>query len=302
MQIEKENRELKKKLSSCEARYDALYEHSGFAIVLVDPVTGKAVNYNEMEYRRLGYPREEFEQLSFEDIAVELEPGESEKNRKLVTEKGSSLSESMHRAKDGSIVHMLISSVAIEIEGVPYHQNISMDITKLKHAEASLEKAKQELEARVEERTEELKEKTVELEDTNTALRVLLQKRDDAISHIEEKLLVNTKTRVLPYIDKIKGTKPSQRQLEFLQVLETNLKEIVSPFLKNLTNQVSDLSPSEIEVASLIKEGRSTKEIASFLNLSDHTIETYRNRIRNKLGLKQKKINLRTYLSSLEDL
>jgi PAS domain S-box-containing protein len=302
MQIEKENRELKKKLSSCEARYNALYEHSGFAIVLVDPVTGKAVNYNEMEYRRLGYTRKEFEQLSFEDIVVELEPGESEKNRRLVDKTGSSLTESMHQAKDGSIVHMLISSVAVDIEDVPYHQNISIDITKLKDAEAALEKAKQELEVRVDKRTEELKEKTSELEDTNTALRVLLQKRDDAILHIEEKLLINTKTQVLPYIDKIKSTKPSQRQLEFLLVLESNLKEIVSPFLKNLTSQVSDLSPSEIEVASLIKEGRSTKEIASFLNLSENTIETYRNRIRNKLGLKQKKVNLRSYLKSLEDL
>jgi PAS domain S-box-containing protein len=301
-QMAQEIKDLRKKLAECEARYSALYDHSGFAIVLVDPVTGKAVTYNEMEYKRLGYTQEEFEQLSFNDIAVELEPGESEKNRRLVDQVGSSLTESMHRAKDGNIVQMLISSVAVDIGGVPYHQNISMDITKLKDAEAALEKAKQELEDRVESRTAELREKTKELEDTNTALRVLLQKRDDAIADIEEKLLINTKNLVLPYIDKIKITHPSKMHLELLQVLESNLKKIVSPFLKNLTSQAADLSPSELEVASLIRDGRSTKEIASFLNLSENTIETYRNRIRNKLGLKQKKVNLRTYLSGLEDL
>jgi PAS domain S-box-containing protein len=301
-EMAKENSRLKKQLSESEACFTALFNHSGFAVVLVNPDTGIAVKFNDFEHERLGYTREEFENRSLDDNVVEREPGESERRRQLVNENGFSLSESTHKSKDGRLIHMLISSVAIEIEGVPYHQNIAMDITKLKDTEAALAKANQELEFRVEKRTEELKEKTIALEEMVTALRVLLQHKDDSIAEIEEKLLTNTQALVQPYLDKLKTTKPTQMQLQYIELLELNFKEIVSPFIKNLTSLVSDLSPSEVNVATHIKEGLSTKEIAILLNLGEKTIETYRNRIRKKLGLKTKKINLRTYLKSLQDL
>lgn len=299
-QQEKRIRGLEKKLSECESRFDALFEHAGFSILLVNPDTGKPIEFNRMQYERLGYTREEFKQLSLEDIVVEEHSDESVINRKLINEKGSAVTESRHRTKDGRILHMLISSVAVEIEGVTYHQNIESDITELKHAEEFLKKAKQELENRVDKRTAELNEKTIELEGMNTALRVLLQKKDEAMSDIEEKLLINTKKLVLPHLDKIKATKLSPRQSVYLQELESNLKEIVSPFLKNLTNQYSDLTPTEIKVASLIREGRTSKEIADFMTLSENTIETHRTSIRKKLDLNHKKVNLRNYLNTLQ--
>jgi DNA-binding CsgD family transcriptional regulator len=55
----------------------------------------------------------------------------------------------------------------------------------------------------------------------------------------------------------------------------------------------------QIQIADLVKAGKSTKEISELLNLSDRAIEFHRNNIRNKLGLKNKKINLQSYLLSL---
>ena len=86
---------------------------------------------------------------------------------------------------------------------------------------------------------------------------------------------------------------------QFLEILESNLNDIVSPFLKKLSSQYLNLTPTEIQVANLIREGKSTKEIAEVLTISERAIEFHRNNIRDKLGLKKEKANLRSYLLSL---
>ncbi|MBP6939886.1 MAG: helix-turn-helix transcriptional regulator, partial [Deltaproteobacteria bacterium] len=84
-----------------------------------------------------------------------------------------------------------------------------------------------------------------------------------------------------------------------LEILESNLNDIVSPFLKKLSSQYLNLTPTEIQVANLIREGKSTKEIAEVLTISERAIEFHRNNIRDKLGLKKSKTNLRSYLMTL---
>jgi DNA-binding NarL/FixJ family response regulator len=54
-----------------------------------------------------------------------------------------------------------------------------------------------------------------------------------------------------------------------------------------------------LQVANLVRKGKSTKEIASIMIVSEKTIETHRKHIRVKLGLKSRKINLQTHLMSL---
>jgi DNA-binding CsgD family transcriptional regulator len=51
----------------------------------------------------------------------------------------------------------------------------------------------------------------------------------------------------------------------------------------------------EIQVTNLVRQGKTTKKIAELLNLATSTIDTHRNKIRKKLGIKNKKINLKTY-------
>ncbi|MDB4610066.1 PAS domain S-box protein [Verrucomicrobia bacterium] len=288
--------ELKRKLSESEARFNSLFEHSGCSILLADK--DKRIAFNKRQYERLGYTREEYENVPSQDIVVEDTPGITEKILDTINKQGSSVTECRHRTKDGRILHMLISSVAVVMDGVTYHLNIEFDISQLKHTEIALKKAKQDLENKVEARTTELHIKNVELEDANNALRVLLQKRDEAMSDIEETLVANTKRQVLPLLEKIKATNLSQMQFEYIYKLQSNLQDIVSPFLKNFTSRYPDLTPKEIEVASLIRAGQTTKEIAGHFNLSENTIETQRNSIRNKLGIKHKKVNLRTYLNT----
>jgi len=157
------------------------------------------------------------------------------------------------------------------------------------------------LENRVEERTAELRTQKKELEEVNSAVSVLLRKREEDKASLEENILLNIKQTIQPFLEKLKQSPLSDAQRKILHTLETNIREMASPFVKELSSSYLDLTPTEIRVAGLIKEGRSTKEIADLLCLSRHTITSHRYKIRRKLGLLNKKKNLRSFLHSLHE-
>jgi len=183
---------------------------------------------------------------------------------------------------------------------------VSRNITERKKADEKLMKLHEELEKRVKNRTRdlakansELEEKTVNLKEANTALKFLLKRRDEDQAEIEDKILANVNELIMPLIDTMRGTKLDERQSTWLEILETNLKDIISPFSRGMSSKYWRLTPIEFQVASFIKNGKTTKEIAELLHVATSTINTHRDNIRKKLGIKNRKINLKTYLSDL---
>jgi len=128
----------------------------------------------------------------------------------------------------------------------------------------------------------------------------LLKKREEDKTLLEEQMLLNVRELVLPYIERMHQTQLNDRQKGCLEIMESTLNDIVSPFLRRLSVAFLNLTPSEIQVATLVRHGKTSKEIAQILNLSDKTIEFYRKRIRSKIGITNQRINLRTYLTSLK--
>lgn len=165
----------------------------------------------------------------------------------------------------------------------------AMDITDLKRVQKALV-----------EKEAELNSKANNLEEVNTALRVLLKRREEDKGELEDKVMSNVKDLVLPYLERLKKTSLDSNQRSCVDILESNLNDIISPFSHKLSSKYVSLTPREIRVANLVKEGKTTKEIAGFMNLSGKTVETYRDNIRRKIGIKHQKTNLRTYLSSHE--
>ena len=104
----------------------------------------------------------------------------------------------------------------------------------------------------------------------------------------------------MPYIERLKNGRLEGNDLVSLNVIESNLKDIASPFASKLSSEYLSLTPRELQVANLVREGKTTKEIAGLMGASPATIEVHRYHIREKLGLSRKKTNLRTYLSSLK--
>jgi PAS domain S-box-containing protein len=175
-------------------------------------------------------------------------------------------------------------------EEIDYVSGVFFDVTEQKRAQEALSKSEAEL-----------LEKSRHLEEVNAALNVLLKRREEDKNELEENILANFKELVLPYVEKLKNSRLHTEQMTLISILESNIKEIFSPFVTKLSSKFLSLTPTEIKVASLIKDGNSSKEIASLLHASENTIRSHRFHIRSKLGLKNKKVNLRSYLRSLQE-
>ena len=196
------------------------------------------------------------------------------------------------------VYYNIIAPIRVE-EKISGILGVLIDISNLKQVEQALYKAKNELERRVKKRTGELEIKTKILEELNTAMKVLLRKREEDKKELEDNVLTNLKQMIEPYFDKLKKTKLDDQQRALLSIMESNLRDITSPFTRKMSFKYSNLTSKENQIANLIRHGNTTKKIAKLMNLSPRTIDTHRKNIRRKIGLQGQRGNLRSHLLSL---
>jgi hypothetical protein len=94
------------------------------------------------------------------------------------------------------------------------------DITALKLAEEALKIQEQDLEAQ-----------RKNLEEANTALKVLLKQREEDRAELENKILKNFKDLISPYVAKLKDKNLKTGERTLIDIIDANLKDIVSPLL-----------------------------------------------------------------------
>jgi len=148
-------------------------------------------------------------------------------------------------------------------------------------------------------REHELFIKSRKLEEVNTALKVLLNRREEDSAEFEKRVVSNVKKLITPHLKKLKKSELNADQKIYTEILENNLNEIISPFLRNLSTTYLDFTPQEIQIANLIKEGKNNKDIAGILKVAKRTVAFHRENIRNKLDIKNKKTNLRSCLLAI---
>jgi len=183
---------------------------------------------------------------------------------------------------------MIANRGALKPDGtIDYTDGFIEDITERKRTEEALIQSEKELRI-----------KALDLMDTNTTLKVLLNTIEKDQEDLKEQFLANLKEQVLPYLDKLKKTPLSEVQKGYLQIAEAHIEEIASPFVQKLKSSFLNLTKKEIQIASLVKDGKTSKKIAGIMNSSQRVIEFHRENIRAKLGLKKKKGSLAMLLRS----
>ena len=139
-ELKKKIRELESinaRLVAEEKKYHSFFNHAGISICMIDAVTGKIIEFNDVAHEILGYSRDEFGELYLQDIDSSVNE-KSISKRRDGNVKDPHVFETIHRTKSGEKKNMLISYVPIDVEGKRFIQSVHIDITKQKNTEIAL--------------------------------------------------------------------------------------------------------------------------------------------------------------------
>jgi PAS domain S-box-containing protein len=290
---------------------------------------GDSAVCNDIYYTMLGYSPQEF-QLSFESWKELVFPDDREAairnlNKVLAGNLPTFTAEYRIKRKDGSWLWIQDIGRVLErdAEGKAARAiGIHIDIHERKVFEETLFRANQDLEERVKRRTtsleesneslrreisartaveEELRARTEELAEINSALRVVLRKSREECEENTIKMASHIRQLAFPHLEKLKLARLTGRQAAYVQLLDEALSQITSQDVSSLSDLQRKLTSSEFQVAVLIRQGRTSKQLSEILSLSCRTIESHRKSIRKKLGLQHSKTNLRSHLASIDN-
>ncbi len=317
-------------LRESESRYRTFLESSPDPIVVYD-MQGVATYVNPAFEQTFNLSREELLGKQIDFVPPENVAETRAAIKRMLSGQKIHLFETRRLTREGKILDVQLSSTLYQgDDGKPQGNIVTLrDISAQKQTENELERYRDHLEELVSERTAELAQANLKLEqeieerkkaektlirrekelkaqshhlaEVNTALKVLLKQREEDKKEVSEIVVKNVQELVSPYLQRIINGRLNTQQRTLALILETNLKNIVSPFVDKLSLGLTQLTPTEIRVASLIKEGKTNKEIAEVLLVSKNTILFHRHNLRDKLGLKNKKINLRSHLLSMDE-
>ncbi|MBN1833156.1 MAG: PAS domain S-box protein [Deltaproteobacteria bacterium] len=296
-------------LRKSEEQYKEIVEGTDDLIIKVDH-SGHIVFANSMANRIFGLSQDDIIGMHISEC---IHPDDKDHTRKLIDDTvakqaTSTTFENRQISQKGEIRHLSWTSNFHydSLGSLTDVTSIARDITRRRKMEEALRKARDDLEQRLRKRTlelekanEDLHEKTKNLEDVNTALKVVLEKREIDKQEDGERILLNVKELLLPYVNELKQGPLTDNQKDYIELLESGLQEIISPFAQRMTSRYMHITPRELQVANLVKEGKASKEIAEVLHTTERTVVAHRVNLRKKLGL-MKKSNLRTHLLSFQ--
>jgi PAS domain S-box-containing protein len=324
-----ERRRAEARIRESQKRYRTFLEASPDPIVVYD-MQGVTTYVNPAFEQTFGLSRDDILGKKLDFVPSEAWPETLEAIQAMLHGQKINLFETQRLTRDGRKLDIQISScLYMDEANKPVGNIVTLrDITARKKAERALRNYQDQLEELVQERTvelgrankqlateveerrraekalrrreSELEAQSQHLEEVNTALRVLIKQREVDKSELQKSLGANVRELVAPYIDQLEKTGLNTRQQTLVDILKSNLDNIVSPFISRLASRFASFTPMEIRVANLIKEGKTNKEMAELLFISKNTVLFHRHNIRKKLKLTNTPVNLRSFLLSLD--
>jgi len=273
-------------LKEAESKLRTIFDSAADGMLLAKISDRKFSTANKKMGQMLGYTEEELLQMRVDDIhPPESLPYVMDQFTKQVNQSITIARDIPVLRKNGSVFFADVSAAPMNVNGEKCMLGMFRDITDRKKAEEALRQ-----------REEELSIKSRNLEEMNAALKVLLKQREDDRYQMEENVLTNVKTSIIPYLEKLKKGALSKQQKTYIKMIEDQISKIIAPFLRSLSQSSFDLTPQELRVADMVKNGHTTKDIADVLKISTKTVDYHRDNLRRKLGIRNQKTNLRSFL------
>lgn len=277
-------------LKKSQTRYQNLWENVSDLIFSLDE-DNKVLDINHCQ-DILGYDPEEVVGRPLSDFMSPESASEMDSHlRKARHTEGKSkdVYEVTILRKNGSMMVAELNVCTVNIGGkFTGRYGIARDVTGRKKAEMALKQAASELQTQKE-----------ALNQKNLALRELLSQIEEEKTEIQKQVSLNVHKLIMPAVHKLRKTAGGDAAHQF-DILEQGLRDLTSKFGARISAHALNLTPRQIELCNMIRNGLSNKEMAEALHLSVRTVETHRNTIRKRLGISAKDINLAICLRSFE--
>jgi PAS domain S-box-containing protein len=317
IELEMQNEDFRRtqtELEESRQRYVDLYDRTpvGFLTISLDD---RVLEVNLAGANLLGEQRCDIVKKAFSSfIASEFQGRFSSHFKRVIEARTTQTCEIELVKKDGTPFYAVLDSVTVQNDTGKVHQihTTITDITARKKAEEALRKANGELARRFNERTLELKSRqeellrhkselervNKELLETNKAISVLARNIDKNRQETENTIANMINSNIMPIIKDLRKSKSVDGFHSGLDVLTTHLQSLTNDLIGDM-NMLVSLTPTEMRVATMIKNGLTSQDIADKLYISLHTAKTHRRNIRRKLNVQNSGINLTSYLRSI---
>lgn len=294
-----QRKKTEQKLKEAEQRFHALFNQAPLGVLVIDPNTTQILEFNDQAHLQLAYSREEFGELTLQNIEVKESMEEIKRHMAEIVKKGNSEFETLHRTKNGETRIVLVTARTIELADKTVLNCIFHDITEIRRVQGELSKYSQKLEDVVRQRTEQLKatqEKLVKAErlaaigelagmighDLRNPLTGIknaayfLRKKGNAISESQAKEMLETIDTCVNYSNKIVTDLLDYSREINLEISECSLKNLIIDSIA-LVNV-----PEKVEIVNHVKDETIVKVDQDkikrvFINLIKNGIEAMPN-------------------------
>ncbi len=136
-----------------------------------------------------------------------------------------------------------------------------------------------------------------QLLDTNRALSIFAQNIEREKEEIEKRIALRLRKLIIPMVLKLRNDQALHKYRGQLDMLTRQIEDLTSGFAVDSRVAMS-LSFTELKIASLVKNGITTEEIARQLHIAESTVRTHRKNIRRKLKINNALYSLRNFLNA----